>query len=516
MMQRPPRSLTHTCRQPVPRTIRPFLTAGLTAGLTAVTGILFMGIFSCHRQSDPPDIVLISVDTLRADHLGGYGNQRLTTPCMDRLQRMGTTVRECICQVPITLPSFASILTGRLPHRHGVRNNGTYYLPDREVTLAERLAAAGYHTAAFIGAYPLHAKFGLAQGFHYYDDRFLELGTGGAAWQSHYNERLAGEVTAAAMDWLQKRSAHPLFIWLHYYDPHLPYAPPPPFNKGTRDELYSAEVSYVDRCIERFLNALSEKSTKPLICLTADHGESLGAHGEQTHGTLLYDGTVSVPLVFVADSIPAGVILDYQAECVDIAPTLAALAGLGPNPEVDGTDFSTALRSTQAPQEKPARIESLQSYLDFGWHPLAAVRTSTVKGIKSTVDTWHDLANDPIEEQVADPDPDLVRILDRHFQQVVRSMEHTSAQREINDEELARLKALGYLEGDGSDRRPDFAALPDPADMIRQVVRLLDQASAAAAARRYEEAIELYEQVLTVNPGNPTALERCGHARFLN
>lgn len=483
-----------------------------------VTLLLFVLVSTGCNQNLGPSLLLISIDTLRQDYLGGYGSAEVQSPSLDRLSKQGVLFRECVSPVPITLPAFASIMTSKLPLEHGVRNNGTYQLPATADTLAELAGQAGLQTAAFIAAYPLHSRFGLAQGFEHYDDQFLDQAPSGPAWQAHYNERRGEKVTEAAGSWLRQHARKPYFLWVHYYDPHTPYAPPAPFATLNAGQPYTGEVNYTDRCVEKLLRVAREETPQRLIiAVIADHGEGLGAHGEDTHGTFLYDTTVLVPFILAAPTLPPGLIIDTQVELIDVMPTVLDLMAI-PFPNKTGISLLPLIREEPVPDRLPARLESLQAYLDFGWNPLAALRTSSSKIIKSSVLEPYNLSDDPQEATELSPEqiPKCDReSTDSHYRTIIESLTTRHTERELEDEELERLRNLGYLRGSSKEQPSLTEPLPDPRSMTGKVLKLFEVASQAASNRDYASALTAYQDLLAIDPGNPTALERYGHTLYL-
>ncbi|PYT05861.1 MAG: hypothetical protein DMF49_12895, partial [Acidobacteria bacterium] len=248
---------------------------------------------SC-RRSGRPVLLLVTIDTLRADHLGCYGYSTAATPVIDALAHEGTRFTAASTVTPLTLPAHATILTGRYPRSTGVRNNGMFTLPREELTLAEALKAAGYETGAFVGAFVLSSSFGLSQGFDIYDESFDMKRQGPTA-----DERRADTVNAAVYRWLERRPSGPLFLWVHYFDPHARYEPPPPFDRQFASSPYDGEIANVDQALGKLLERLRSIAGRGelAVVLVADHGEGLGEHGEATHGLFVYESTLHVPLI---------------------------------------------------------------------------------------------------------------------------------------------------------------------------------------------------------------------------
>ncbi len=339
-----------------------------------------------------PDVLLVTVDTLRPDALGWVAG-RNPTPAIDALASGGFRFPAAVAAVPLTLPSHASIMTGLYPRRLGLRDNGQALGPDAR-TLAEAMKARGYATAAFVSGYPLDSAFGLDRGFDVYDDA-LAPGTDGDL------ERGAGATVEAAVQWLARlptagtRASAPAFAWVHFYDPHYPYEPPLGFVREGERGAYDGEVAYVDDAVGR-LSAAFARRGEGLVVFTADHGESLGEHGEGTHGFFIYDSTVAVPLFFrwpghvSAGSSGAG------ARLVDVTPTILDLLGLPAIAGADGVSLRRTISGGPAPAE-PAYVETFQPWHSYGWAPLAAIRHRGMKLIDAPRRELYDLAADPGE-----------------------------------------------------------------------------------------------------------------------
>jgi arylsulfatase A-like enzyme/Flp pilus assembly protein TadD len=466
------------------------------------------------------DLLLITLDTLRADRLGAYGYEGVETPNIDRLAAEGARFERVTTTVPVTLPAHASIMTGQYPFTHGVRNNGSFLLRDDATTLAESLRAAGYATGGFIGAVVLGAKFGIGQGFDTYPG--LDSVEGTAADLD--GERRAEEVVAEAGGWMRRQTGR-RFTWVHLYDPHDPYDPPEPFASRHVEHPYDGEVAYTDAMVGRLLETLqaSGRAGNTLIVLTSDHGESFGEHGEQGHSFFVYDSTVRVPLIFWAPpAIPAGVVVEGAASVVDIAPTVASLLGVplaapaggaersrgsatggvapggGSAPDdgndvirSEGVDLSLRFAAPAAPGTA-AYAESLIPYLDFGWSELRALVEGGYKYIEAPEPELYDLSADPGETtNLVDADPERAEAMGAALQELIRGDDVTRAGGGVVDaDSLERLRSLGYLGGAGevADRR-DI----DPKDMIGTYdafVAGLLEAVDATAERRFDDANE--------------------------
>lgn len=448
----------------------------------------------------PPaaDVLLITIDTLRPDALGWVAGGT-TTPVIDRLAAAGFRFPAAVSPAPVTQPAHASLLTSLIPRRHGVRDNGQVLGPGPE-TLAARLRSRGYRTAAFVSGYPLAAEFGLDRGFDHYDDRF-DAGTAGRL------ERSAGATVDAALAWVAGKPS-PWFLWVHFYDPHDPYEPPEPFGGPDLEAAYLGEVAYVDREIGRLLAGLP--SQRVFTVLTADHGESLGEHGEQTHGFFIYESTMAVPLVFhFPGRIEPGE-SSAAVRLVDIAPTVLSLLGQEPlGSDLDGVSLAPLLAGEE--QTVPAAyLETRRPWLSYGWAPLRAVRQGAWKLIAAPRPELYDLANDPGEAvNLVTRERRRARELQRTFKQI-ESRAAASAEALTDSEALARLEALGYT-GAGSESGEPPAGLPDPKDRVEQWNELSD-AVALLEQGSYDAAVARFDAVLEDEPNNPFALSRSGVA----
>ncbi len=464
------------------------------------------------------NLLLITLDTLRADHLGAYGYDGVETPNIDRLAAEGVRFERVTTTVPVTLPAHASIMTGLNPFEHGVRNNGSFVLGSDALTLAEALRGHGYSTAGFIGAVVLEAQFGMAQGF----DHFNGLAQYQARTGDLSGERLGEDVVAQASEWIRGRRG-PFFAWAHLYDPHDPYAPPEPYAGRYADNPYDGEIAYVDEMVGRLLQTLADTGAaeNTLVVVTADHGEGLGDHGEGGHSFFIYDSTVRVPLIFWAPgAVPAGVVAPGGTSVVDIFPTVLSLLGVPPSarqgggvpgsdgagaegPGGDGIDLSArflnadAERSAGAAEGTAAYAESLLPYLDFGWSELRALVSGGYKYIAAPEPELYNLAEDPGEtDNLVDIEVARADAMADELAALVAGDDVTAATGvAVDADSVAALRALGYLAGGGPGRdRRDI----DPKDMVETyetfVVGLLD-ATYAIEEGLYGDANEILVQL---------------------
>ena len=419
-----------------------------------------------------PNVLLVTIDTLRADRVGCYGYAGAATPTLDRLAARGARFSTGIAQAPLTAPSHASILTGVTPPRHGVRDNGAFVLPNSVPTLAEGFRAAGYRTAAFVSGFPLDHRFGLGRGFDTYDDR---LPHGNDPRRAPYVERTADKTTDRVLAWLAARPTDakgtaPWFLWTHYFDPHAPYEAPGDFGRRFAANPYDGEIAFVDEQLGRLAAWLASARLveHTLILVTADHGESLGEHAEETHGVFVYDSTLRVPWILAGPGVPQRV-SPVMARGTDVAPTLLDYAGLAPLPGLEGRSLRPAADGRALPDE-PAYAESLFAQRHLGWAPLYAWRTAAFKLVAAPRPELYDLATDAAEiHDLAAARRELVESMQRPLQQLLAARP-PAAVADAPSIDSERLAALGYL--GGGPRSPGGASGRDPKDGIDLINRL--------------------------------------------
>jgi len=452
-----------------------------------------------------PNVLLLTVDTLRPDALGWVAG-RNPTPRLDELAAGGFRFPAAVSPAPLTLPAHVSLFTGLLPRRHGVRDNGQV-LPGVEAggppTLAEALAGRGWATAAFVSGFPLASEFGLDRGFGRYDDAFT-------AGRGDRLERPAAATAAAALAWADA-AAEPWFLWVHFYDPHDPYEPPAGLARPGPRGAYDGELIAVDRAVGALRDGVAAASARELLTVfAADHGESLGEHGEATHGFFVYQSTVAVPLVFhLPGSIAAGESA-AAARLLDVAPTVLDLLGLPAWEGIDGVSLAPLLAG-RAQRPPPAYVESRRPWLSYRWAPLAAVVDGGWKLIAAPRPELYDLAADPGEtENLIDRQRRRARELQAALRAVEARPAATAASRD-DPETLARLRALGYAAGGGAPAGEPPPGRPDPKDRIA-LWNLLGEAEALLDQGRPREAAAKFEAVLAEEPDNPFALSRAGAA----
>jgi arylsulfatase A-like enzyme/Flp pilus assembly protein TadD len=402
------------------------------------------------RQQTPaarPNIVLITIDTLRADRIG-----RGFTPAIDALAGRGRRFTTARTTVPLTLPAHVSIMTGMLPVSHGVRENGAVFHPQRP-TLAKALREAGYQTAAFVGAYVLDRRFGLADGFEQYDDRIPRNPDAADRLEA---ERTGSEVVDVALAWLQSARS-PFFMWVHLYDPHAPYAAPAEYVARAGSDPYNGEVAYADAQVARLEAALAARRDGAVVAVAGDHGEGLGDHDEPTHGMLAYDSTLRVPLIVSGPGIAAAAV-DGPVSLIDLAPTLLRLAGLEPDTNAKGVDLSTVLRDRDVYAETRYPRTA-------GWHPLGVLAGERWKLVLSSTAELYDISADPSEKSdVSGAHPAIVQGMTSRLRQMEASAGAASSR--VDAAAAERLRALGYVSGAASQSGKDDPNAPNPSRVI--------------------------------------------------
>lgn len=446
----------------------------------------------------PANLLLITLDTTRADRLGCYGYDGGTTPHLDRLAARGARFEQAIVPVALTRPSHTTLFTGQLPHRHGVWSNGPYRLAPESPLLSEVFQQAGFRTAGVVASFVLARSFGFDRGFSLFDDSTQEVSGGDP-------EKDAAEVARVASSWLRQSIEPPFFLWLHFYDPHHPYAPPRRFAAGFQDP-YDGEIAYVDETIGALLGELESTgwARDTLIVAVADHGEGLGERGETTHGYFLYDNTVRVPLILAGPGVPEGRVIGQQVTLADLAPTLREAFGLPPaGVPIDGRSFWQELRRGVV-EERPALLENRAIRHQYGWAALAGVRASGWKWLSAPVPELYDLRDDPGEEQnLAQRERGQAAELERRRRELEPDATARSAER-LTPEEEDRLAALGYVGAAGPGRESPPSEV-DP-KRVAPVIAQIEEVIAFRRSGRVRELDRPLERILATDPGNLFAL----------
>ena len=470
------------------------------------------------------NVLLITIDTLRADALHSYGGAA-ATPALDRLAAAGVRFEFAHAHAVVTLASHASILTGTYPYQHGIRDNSGYRLPSGTPTLATLLKKAGYATAAFVAAFPLHSRFGLNVGFDVYDDRFGETR---APTEFVLPERPATAVVALARSWLAQQHsapgtapgtsapgtstqhsapstqhsaaqhpAAPWFLWLHVFDPHAPYKPPPPFDSQYA-RPYDGEVAATDAALAPLLDDVRASGTPTLVIVTGDHGESLGEHGEQTHGLFAYEATLRIPLIVAQLNARAsgGEVSTVPVRHVDILPTVLDAVGQTPAPDLPGRTLLPA-NERRDPNPRPSYFEAMTSMLNRGWAPLSGVLAGRDKYIDLPIPERYELEADAHEQvNLAGRAPERDRTLGAALRAFNASL--PGRRRSEEPEAAARLRSLGYVTGDAP-LKAHYTEADDPKTLV-SVDQELHRGVDLYASRRYDEAIRAYESIIKQRP----------------
>ena len=461
------------------------------------------------------NVILITLDTTRADRMGFLGSQRKLTPNLDALAASGIVFIRAYSQVPLTTSAHATILTGTYPQFHNVDQPG-YPLSGGLPFAPEILRGAGYHTAAFVGSMIMQAQGGGAPGFDRGFDEYNANFHSRQAGEDRYSsiERRADKVVAAAAEWIDKNTKGPFFVWIHLYDPHAPYEPPEPFASRFRLDPYDGEVAYVDSVLGKFFERLraAKLFNGSLIAVMADHGEALGEHGERGHGLFLYDTTIRVPLLFkLPGQRSAGRRVNSQVELVDVLPTILAEVGVAVPKAVQGRSLLPLMNQTTEKasemDEPPAYAETDYPRAAFGWSPLRALRTGKYLFVQAPRPELYDRISDPdSEHNLASSSAAVSSTLAAQvtaFREKTRSMDGTTAVN-LDPEQVARIRALGYIASSNS--APASAEGIDPKDKVALSNEMADAAFALEEGRN-DEAIRRLQAVLAKDPSLQSAYD---------
>ena len=489
--------------------------------LAVVTMLSFFWRSQASSPSPARNVLLITIDTCRADYLSCYGYPLKTTPNIDKIAAQGIRFENVLSPIPLTLPAHSSIMTGTIPPRHKVHDNLKYELGTNSVTLAETLKEHGYKTVAITSAFVLDSKFGLAQGFDDYEDQFDEAVNDG----ERVNERIAEEVNRHAMDWLDNNGTDRFFMFLHYYDPHFTYAPPEPFASrfkkvpyDQQDALhfppgflakatagYAGEIAYVDHCIGLIVEKLKQLGLfeSTLIVITADHGEMLGAHGELGHGYFIYQEAIKVPLIIKAPSLTKPEIIRSNAGLIDIFPTICSLQNIAVPAQVQGTALLDHRdRNTMEKETRTLYCESLLP-TKYTANPLLGIVSGKYKYIQTTRPELYDLSLDPKElDDLSVTEHHRARILQSDLAEIIEQSVVAKETRTVSmdAETIKRLQSLGYVRGEVSEDFSFDTTKPDPKGLIGYhdrtmgMIHLKDQG-------KYEDAKVICHELIAENPG---------------
>ena len=447
------------------------------------------------------NVLVVTIDTLRADAMSAYGG-RASTPRIDALAARGARFTFAHAHAVVTLPSHTSLLTGVYPYQHGVRDNNGYRVKPDTTTLAMRMKRLGFATAAFVGGFPLDQRFGLNAGFDVYDDR---IGETGSTVDFALPERRADAVVSSALAWAGTRSDK-WFAWIHLFDPHAPYQPPDEFARRYTEDPYAGEIAWTDYALGPLFDRLSSLPRKTLVIVTADHGESLGDHGELTHGIFAYEPTLRVPLIVAelgAGTAPAtGVTIDTAVRHVDLVPTILESAGAGRDDSLPGASLVELMRIGRG-EDRPSYFEAMTANLSRGWAPLRGVIVGRDKYIDLPAQELYALDTDAREERnLAEARRDRTEVLLnalRGFNVAPPSLpgEETSAVRD-------RLRALGYVGGSPAAPRDRYGEADDPKRLI-EIDAMLHRAGDLYQRGKADESVQAFQQVIARRPDTADA-----------
>jgi arylsulfatase A-like enzyme/Flp pilus assembly protein TadD len=456
------------------------------------------------RPTRARNLLLVSLDTVRADHLGCYHYAAAQTPRIDQLAASGVRFEQASTVVPLTLPAHSSLMTGTFPSWHGVRDNGGFYLEDDQITLAEVLRDRGFRTGGFVGAFVLDRRWGIAQGFERFFDDF-DLDRFANVFGMDMIQRPGSEVVDRALEWLRAEPKRPFFAWVHLYDAHTPYEAPEPFRSRfprTLDGAYDAEIASVDAQVGRLIDALRAdgRLDDTVVIVVADHGEMLGEHGELTHGFFIYEGATHIPLIVSGPGVPTGVVPD-QVRIVDVMPTALSLLGVAVPKQVQGANLMPVARGQHL--GLVAHSESWYPRYHYGWSELRAIQDGRFKFIRAPRPEMYDLTTDPGEDHDRSAESGsrldvFSRALDEFESRTTRAGAQQGP-RPVDSETEERLAALGYVAGSVNMKKLDQAARGDPKDKIA-LYNLMKEAGTLSVEEKIDQAIATVKRALDEDP----------------
>ncbi len=473
--------------------------AAVVIGAGLLYLVFFTGRISVKREPQA-NVLLITLDTTRADRLGCYGYRRAKTPNLDSLAGNGVRFENVYCPVPLTLPSHCSILTGTYPFRHRVHNNGSYELGPDALTLAEAMKDRGMTTAAFVSSFSVDSRFGVGQGFDLYDDTFQA----GLPFKPLNSERKAEAVATAFLTWLEGHPSEPFFSWVHFFDPHLPYQPPSPYREEFAASPYDGEIAYMDAWVGKIIDGLRQKNllSRTLVVLAGDHGEAFGEKVETGHGVFLYDGTMKVPLIFYAENhLPADRVIRSRVRLVDIMPSILDLLGLPASTSCQGTSLVPYIEGRKK-ADLESYIETFYPRENFGWSELVGLVAGEWKYIRAPKPELYNLRSDPAEDDnVYASAGKVASEMSARLDELIRQGAGIGSgkARALTAAEEERLRSLGYTSYAGG--KSDY---PDPKDKL-DLLSSIQQAEGYDFEGRYAEAEALYKELVTLVPDSPAS-----------
>jgi len=472
------------------------------------------------RSGRPPlNLVVITLDTTRADHVGAYGSREVETPALDRLAREGVLFEQAMTTAPLTLPAHASILTGRFPPEHGVRDNGGFFLSPDQTTLAEMLAPQGFKTGGFVAAYVLDGKWGIGQGFEtYFDDFDMSKSRGRSLGEI---QRPANDVVDKALPWIDSVKEGPFFAWLHFYDPHTPYAPPEPYRTKYKGHPYRGEVAFTDSQVGRVVEFLETRGLleHTVVAVLGDHGESLGDHGEDAHGFFIYEAATRVPFIIRAplDSSRGRRVAD-PVRVVDLVPTALDLMGLPPAQGVAGRSVVPLMTGSTVELGLEGYAEAMYPLHHYGWSDLRAMRSGRFKVIDAPRPELYDIDTDPGEQTdiyqqrrtVGDQMIARLRAMEQAFEKVSAAPPPS----DVDPEVRARLAALGYVGSFVATANDPRTARADPKDKFALFNLLGEARDLAPTKGSFSKVTAILRKVLAEDPQVIDAWFSLGNAYF--
>jgi arylsulfatase A-like enzyme len=516
------------------------------AGRLVATGVLCcfacvaLSFTGCQRESEAPraptltrepadngalNLVLITLDTTRADALGSYGQRRPITPNLDRLAAEGTQFQQCSSSAPSTLPSHSTLFTGRHPFVHGVRSNAGYVLADGNTTLAEVLSAHGYRTSAEIAAPVIGGHTQLGQGFDRYHDlvfqdiqrKTIRVREGEGDKAVEVDEREADDITRFGLQFIQENQSEKFFLWLHYFDAHQPYSPPGRFYETSSESRYHGEIQYIDEQIGRILGEIGRLGLRErtLVVVTADHGEAMGEHDEKTHIYFVYEGTIRVPLLFWGATVPSGLKVESLVRTVDVAPTILDILNLPPLEDVQGVSLLPLMNGESLDLELVGYGESIEHHVVFGASVLRFVRKGRWKYIHKVKPELYDLTEDPGEsEDLSSAHPEVVEQLRLELLALIEEApeQASGARTAIDPKTAAQLEALGYMAAAPNKALGDEVSLlevsgVDPTSLTDDM-RLVAKAAGYKLTQKFEKSSENYRTLIERYPDSVPLLMR--------
>ena len=482
--------------------------------------LIVLTLLSACQQDKEFNVIVVTFDTTRADHIGVFGKDQANTPTLDNLAKDGILYQHALTSIPITLPSHSSIMTGKTTFSHGVRDNGLFNLSDQQLTLAEILKAQGYNTAAAIGSFPLTSQFGINQGFDYFNEHITlnqEDMYGDKTIPKEalfFDERKASQVNDGIMPWIEENYQNPFFVWLHYFDPHQPHEPPAPYDQQFVNDLYQGEIAYADESLGNVIAQLKRLDVydNSLIIFTSDHGEGNGEHNEQTHSFLIYNSTLHVPLIIkYPNQLHANSRVEKWVALVDIFPTVLSVLSLESPDDIQGAVLPTDNTNITSNE---IYAETLSPRLSRGWGEQRGLIKNQHKYIHGPKKELYDLKNDPHEiNNLIDKKPELAASMKKALQDYIdENKPEYSASHSVNmsAKTLNIMRGLGYVQSSGKAVDEISEILDDTGDAPQDHVESVSFQSTAKQLMfkgEYFQASRYIDSLLESSPNNLVYLE---------